>query len=231
VQVNGARPEFLDPSSPDGAPRVTDATRPCWTRAVHDSPDAGPRRVPLTPDSYDRRWEDLAASGVHVHGEADLVAALVGAPPARVLDAGCGTGRVAIELARRGYDTVGVDLDPVLLDRARAKAPELAWQLGDLADLPADAAPGPFAAAVLAGNVMIFVARGTEPAVLATVASRVETGGLVIAGFQLTGRLSLAEYDTAAAAAGLEPVDRFATWERAPFVAGGDYVVAVDSKR
>ena len=195
-----------------------------------DADDPGIRRVPLSPDRYDRRWEELAASGAAVHGEADLVAALVGPPPARVLDGGCGTGRVAIELARRGYDTVGVDVDPALLDRARAKAPDLEWHRGDLADLPAEQVAGPFAAAVLAGNVMIFVARGTEPAVLATVAARLAPGGLLIAGFQLTGRLSLAEYDTAATAAGLAPVERFATWERAPF-AGGDYVVTVDSKR
>ncbi|HLM19298.1 MAG TPA: class I SAM-dependent methyltransferase, partial [Acidimicrobiia bacterium] len=151
--------------------------------------DSGIRRIPLTPDSYDRRWDDLAASGAEVHGEADLVDALlrelVGGPPAPILDAGCGTGRVAIELARRGYATVGVDVDPALLERARAKAPDLEWHVGDLAGLPVDTAPGPFAAVVLAGNVMIFVARGTEDAVLNTVASRVAPRGLVIAGFQL----------------------------------------------
>jgi SAM-dependent methyltransferase len=195
-----------------------------------DGSDPGIRRVPVTPDRYDERWKDLAASGADVHGEAGLVATLVDAP-GPVLDAGCGTGRVAIELARRGYVTIGVDVDLALLDRARAKAPDLEWQLGDLAALPATTAPGPFAAAVLAGNVMIFIARGTEPEVLGGVADRVAPGGLVIAGFQLTGRLSLAEYDDAAAAAGLEPVTRFATWDRAPFVDGGDYVVTVDSKR
>ena len=197
-----------------------------------DGTDPAIRRVPLTPDGYDQRWKDLAASGADVHGEANLVAALVG-PPGRgaVLDAGCGTGRVAIELARRGYATVGVDVDPVLLDRARAKAPELEWHLADLAALPAATAPGPFAAAVLAGNVMIFIARGTEEPVLRNVAARLETGGLLIAGFQLTGPLSLAEYDAAATAAGLEPAARWSTWERAPFADGGDYVVAVDSKR
>ena len=194
-----------------------------------DGDEPGIRRVPMAADRYDKQWEALAASGAEVHGEADLVAALVGPPPAPVLDGGCGTGRVAIELARRGYATVGVDVDPALLDRARAKAPGLEWELGDLAALPPERAPGPFAGAVLAGNVMIFVARGTEGDVLANVASRVAAGGLVIAGFQLTGRLSLAEYDAAAAAAGLAPVDRFATWERTPFT-GGDYVVAVDSK-
>ncbi len=91
-----------------------------------DRADGGIRRVPLSPDRYDERWEALAATGADVHGEADLVAALVGAPGGLpVLDAGCGTGRVAIELARRGYDTVGVDVDADLLARAREKAPTL----------------------------------------------------------------------------------------------------------
>jgi len=193
--------------------------------------DSEIRRVPLAPEGYDRRWEDLAATGADIHGEADLVASLVGPPgPNAVLDAGCGTGRVAIELARRGHATVGVDVDRALLDRARAKAPDLEWHEGDLAALPPELAPGPFTAAVLAGNVMIFVARGTEGAVLTNLAERLAPGGLVIAGFQLTGRLSLEAYDAAAAAAGLVPVERWSTWDRAPFT-GGDYVVAVDSKR
>jgi len=206
------------------------------TRAVLDSvavdgTDSGIRRVPLTPEGYDRRWEELAATGADIHGEADLVASLLGAPEGRaVLDAGCGTGRVAVELARRGYATVGVDVDPALLDRARAKAPDLEWHEGDLSTLPEDVAPGPFAAAVLAGNVMIFVAPGTEEAVLDHVATRVARGGLVVAGFQLTGRLPWEHYEALAARAGLEPVARWSTWQRAPFT-GRDYVVAVDSKR
>lgn len=191
----------------------------------------GIRRVPMTPDRYDRRWEELAASGAEVHGEANLVAELVGPPRGRpVLDAGCGTGRVAIELGRRGYSTVGVDVDTALLDAARAKAPSLTWYEGDLSALPADVAPGPFAAAVLAGNVMIFVAPGTEAAVLANLAGRLAPGGLVIAGFQLTERLPWTQYEVAAAGAGLVPVARWSTWEREPFT-GHDYVVAVDSKR
>jgi ubiquinone/menaquinone biosynthesis C-methylase UbiE len=40
----------------------------------------------------------------------------------RILDIGCGTGRHAIELARRGYQVVGVDLSESQLQRAREKA-------------------------------------------------------------------------------------------------------------
>jgi 2-polyprenyl-3-methyl-5-hydroxy-6-metoxy-1,4-benzoquinol methylase len=120
---------------------------------------------------YDERFRELEASGVDVHGEAGCVEALLAAPGApgeagkpgarklAVLDAGCGTGRVGIELAARGFDVVGVDLDPMMLDEARLKAPDLEWVLGDLAELRLRRV---FDAAVMAGNVMLFVGPGTE---------------------------------------------------------------------
>ncbi len=181
-------------------------------------------------DEYDERWRRLAAAGGSVHGEADLVDTLVsesGVTKA-VLDAGCGTGRVAIELRRRGFDVVGVDLDETMLATAREKQPAIDWFRADLAALSLGRR---FGAAVLAGNVMIFVAPGTERDVLARIAEHLEPGGLVIAGFQVRpDRLSLVDYDDAAVAADCEFVDRFATWDRAPY-ADGDYAVSVHRRR
>lgn len=178
-------------------------------------------------DVYDARWAALAAQGLGVHGEADLVASLLSeSGGTRVLDAGCGTGRVAIELARRGCSVTGVDADAGMLARARAKAPKLRWRQADLADPPDDLGDG-FDVVVLAGNVMIFVAPGTEARVLTNLATLLVRGGLLVAGFQLrSGRLSLAEYDRLAADAGLSLAHRWATWDREPF-AGGDYAVSV----
>ena len=185
-------------------------------------------------DDYDARWQRLAAAGESVHGEADLVDALLREQGGRrVLDAGCGTGRVAIELAARGYDVVGVDLDPGMLGTARAKAPDLPWyeadlaRLGDLPALPGAAAGAAFDLVVLAGNVMIFVAPGTEATVVATLRAQLVPGGLLVAGFQLRrDRLALADYDAMAAAAGLDLVARWATWDGEPFTEG-DYAVSV----
>jgi len=184
---------------------------------------------------YDAQWERLAAAGQSIHGEADLVDALLQEGGGRrVLDAGCGTGRVAIELAVRGYDVVGVDFDASMLDVARAKAPELTWVRSDLAtlglaDFPDDA-PDAFDAVVMAGNVMIFVLPGTEGSVLERLGARLAPGGLVIAGFQLRpDRIGLDEYDWLAAATSLDLVARFATWDRAPFT-GGDYAVSVHGR-
>jgi magnesium-protoporphyrin O-methyltransferase len=42
---------------------------------------------------------------------------------ARLLDAGCGTGALAVEAARRGAEVIAVDLSATLLDLARTRAP------------------------------------------------------------------------------------------------------------
>jgi SAM-dependent methyltransferase len=171
----------------------------------------------------------MEQSGRDVHGEASFVEQL---RPATALDAGCGTGRVAIELARRGVDVVGVDVDSVMLDAARAKAPHLDWRLGDLGNTTVDGAdagtPRQFDVIVLAGNVMIFLRPGTEAAVMANLARHVAAGAALVAGFQLLpGRLDLATYDHCAEKAGLALDSRFATWDRAPWTPGGDYAVSV----
>ena len=132
-----------------------------------------------------------------------------------MLDAGCGTGRVAIELADRGYDVAGVDLDPGMLDTARAKAPHLSWTLADLLDVDLGRR---FDLIALPGNVMIFLTPGTEADVVVNLARHLEPSGLLVAGFQLgADRYGLDAYDAHAAAAGLELVDRWSTWDREPF--------------
>ena len=164
-----------------------------------------------------------------MHGEATFVEAL---GVRSVLDAGCGTGRVAIELARRGLDVVGLDADPGMLSAARAKAPEIEWVQADLSDFelldPESDARRRFEAVVMAGNVMIFVVPGTEGAVVTQVARHLRPGGLMVAGFQvIPGRLSLDRYDELASTAGLALAERYATWDRAPWSPGGDFAVSV----
>jgi SAM-dependent methyltransferase len=175
--------------------------------------------------SYDQAFRDLAASGLDVHGEAAYVAALV-APGRRVLDAGCGTGRVAIELARRGYDVVGADSDASMLDVARANAPDLPWHLTDLAALEDEAEHD---LVVAAGNVMIFLAPGTGPEVVRRLGRALRPGGLLVSGWR-TDELAVEEYDGWAAAAGLQQVVRHATWQGAPWTPDADWCVAVDRR-
>jgi SAM-dependent methyltransferase len=172
-------------------------------------------------DEYQARFDRIAAEGGNVHGEAAFVRAY---DPASVLDAGCGTGRVGIELARHGIEVVGVDVDASMLDTARRRAPELTWVTSDLADLQLDRT---FDVVVMAGNVPLFTPPGTEPALLAGVARHVRPGGVLIAGFSLGRGYGCEDYDRDAEAAGLVLSERFATWARDPFTEGSDYSVSV----
>ena len=176
----------------------------------------------LSGDAYDSAYERRAAAGENVHGEADFVERF---NPASVLDAGCGTGRVGRELALRGIDVVGADIDAEMLDTARKKAPGVSWRLADLANV--DLART-FDAIAMAGNVMIFLTSGTEAAVVANMARHLNPDGVLIAGFQLMrGRLSTDDYDAAAAAAGLVLVERWSTWDCDPWDRASNYAVSV----
>ena len=172
---------------------------------------------------YHTRWTRLEVEGKATHGEADLIASYA---PTSVLDAGCGMGRVAIELARRGFDVDGTDLDDDLLEYARYDAPHLAWIHGDLSTV---SLPRKYALVAMPGNVMVFCRPEDRAPIVANLVAHMQPGAVLIAGFMLERRpeaITLAEYDAACAATGLSLADRFATWERAPYD-DGNYAVSV----
>jgi SAM-dependent methyltransferase len=79
------------------------------------------------PGDYDEVYRDAAGSGGppwDIGGPQPALAEVLddGVKGPAVLDVGCGTGALAIALARRGYDVTGVDFSPVAIDAARAKA-------------------------------------------------------------------------------------------------------------
>lgn len=172
-------------------------------------------------DEYERRFDRVAEEGGNPHGEVDFVMRFA---PTDALDAGCGFGRVAIELHRRGVDVVGVDLDPDLVDRARRRAPTLDWRVDDLVTMDLERT---FSLVVAAGNVIGFVEPDRRRDAVATCALHVADGGHLVMGNQLKASWptidDLVEWATAA---GLEPAGIHAGWDGAPHV-GGDYAVVV----
>jgi SAM-dependent methyltransferase len=177
---------------------------------------------------YIERFRTMAADGADLGGEARLIDAMV-PPRSRVLDAGCGPGRLGAVLHERGHIVVGVDADPALIEAAEQDHPGPRWLVADLAelDLAAMGEPEPFAAAVLAGNVMVFIAPGTETDVLARVAAHVVPDGFVVTGFHLNRDLSLARFDECVEAAGLRIEHRFATWDLRAWHDEADFAVTV----
>lgn len=201
---------------------------------------------------YAARFAELAAAGEDLDGEARRVDALLRArrdAPADVLDAGCGTGRVAIALAARGHRVIGVDLDASMLDEARRAAPDLDWRLTDLDGLdlgePTPDGPTPDGrvdAVVAAGNLWPLLTPGTHARVVAGLAAHLRPGGLLVAGFGLDADHvpftmppgvafpTLTGWDDATTAAGLVLVDRTDDWEGTIPYTGGGYAVSVHAR-
>lgn len=181
-------------------------------------------------EEYSRRFTDIAARGGDIAGEARFVDALAGRG-STILDAGCGTGRVAAALARSGHRACGVDVDPILIERGR-ELYDVPLAVHDLATLTpqalADAGlPAAYDVIVCAGNVMLFVAEGTEERVVANLASLLEPRGRIAFGFFAHRDFTHDQLDAHATRAGLVREHRFADWELRPWHDGAEWTVSV----
>ncbi|MEU6130643.1 class I SAM-dependent methyltransferase [Saccharopolyspora sp. NPDC047091] len=182
-------------------------------------------------DWYVERMRGLARAGDDLAGEARLVDALV-PRGARVLDAGCGPGRVGAALAAAGHEVVGVDVDPTLIAAAEQDHPGPRWIVEDLAelDLPARGIGEPFDAIVCAGNVLAFLAPATRREVLRRFRAHLAPEGRVAAGFGAGRGYEFDEFFADVAAAGLELDLALSTWDVRPFTPDSQFVVALLSR-
>ena len=191
-----------------------------WTRITQQDPDHSA--------AYVERFRTLAASGFDLAGEARLVDAML-PRGSRVLDAGCGPGRVGAVLADAGHTVVGVDADPVLIAAAEADHPGPRWIVGDLAelDLPALGIAAPFDAIVSAGNVMTFLAPSTRRDVLRRLRAHLAPDGRAAIGFGADRGYPFEEFLDDARAVGWADDVLLSTWDLRPYAPDADFLVAV----
>lgn len=177
---------------------------------------------------YIDRFRAMEHAGKDLAGEARFIDAMA-ERGARILDAGCGPGRVGGYLAAAGHDVVGVDVDPALIAAAEQDHPGPRWLVGDLAelDLPARGITEPFDLIVSAGNVMTFLAPSTRTQVLSRLRAHLGTGGRAVIGFGAGREYEHTEFLDDAAHAGLVPDLLLSTWDVRPFTEGSDFLVAI----
>lgn len=177
---------------------------------------------------YIERFRTLARAGEDLVGEARLIDAMA-SRGARILDAGCGPGRIGGYLAAAGHDVVGVDVDPALIAAAEEDHPGPRWLVGDLAelDLPARGIPEPFDVIVSAGNVMTFVAPSTRVQVLSRLRAHLADNGRVVIGFGAGRDYEFGQFFQDASQAGLTPDLLLSTWDLRVFTDKSDFLVAV----
>ena len=195
-----------------------------WIQQLQESPGHS--------DRYVERFRALASEGADLDGEARFVDAMLGRG-ARVLDAGCGPGRVGGRLAELGHEVVGVDLDRVLIAAAEHDHPGPRWLVGDLAelDLPANGVDIGFDVVVCAGNVMGFLDPATRRQVLANLRSVLAPGGRIVTGFGSGGDYPFGEFFDDVEQVGMVAELRFSTWDLRPFAARSEFLVAVLTPR
>lgn len=177
---------------------------------------------------YIQRFREMAAEGSDLAGEARFIDAMVGRG-ARLLDAGCGPGRVGGYLHTVGHTVTGVDVDPKLIAAAETDYPGPDWQVGDLSELDLhddDGSRTLFDAIVCAGNVLAFVAPETESLVLRRLGEHLRPEGRLVVGFHIA-KLALADFDAALADTDLILDLRLATWDIRPWHDDADFAVSV----
>lgn len=177
---------------------------------------------------YIERFRSMARAGHDLGGEARFVDAMV-PRHARILDAGCGPGRVGGALAEAGHDVVGVDVDPALIEAAEQDHPGPLWMVGDLAelDLPAHGIIASFDAIVCTGNVMTFLAPSTRGEVLKRFRAHLAPGGRAVIGFGAGRGYEFSAFFEHAAAAAFEPDLLLSTWDLRPYTDDSNFLVAL----
>jgi SAM-dependent methyltransferase len=177
-------------------------------------------------DRFDRQYAD----GSDLEGEARFID-MMAARGSTILDGGCGTGRVAGALHRMGHRVIGVDRDAGLIDIAKARYAGPPFLVSDLLLVPdalaAADAPTEFDIIALPGNVMVYLAPGTERNVLRVLGGSLVPGGRLVAGFATDREYSTDAFDADAVAVGLAVEHRFATWHLDPWTGDADWAVTV----
>lgn len=192
-----------------------------WVKLTQENPDHS--------QWYINRFKQMAEEGKDLAGESRLIDALT-KRESRILDAGCGPGRVGAQLAALGHEVVGVDIDPVLIEEATTVHPGSRWYTVDLAELDLSAITppvGPFDCIVSAGNVMTFLAEETRVRVLQRLGAHLAENGRLVVGFGANRGYTFDDFFSDTRAAGLESEWRCSTWDLRPLDADADFLVAV----
>jgi SAM-dependent methyltransferase len=161
---------------------------------------AEPGRDPTTAAALARLYDlDLLEDP----GDVDLYLALAARTGGPILEIAAGSGRLALPLARAGYEVTLVDIDPAMLSRAgqvaAAEGPEVEARLEHIeADLVGLRLPGArrFRLAILALNsILLLESREAQQAALEAMASHLEPGGIAVVDVWLPSADELARYD------------------------------------
>ncbi len=191
-----------------------------WLRMIEENPGHSAW--------YIERFRTMAAEGKDLDGEARFVDAMV-PRGARILDAGCGPGRVGGRLVVLGHQVVGVDIDAELIAAAKVDHPNAIWLSRDLAvlDLASEGIEERFDVIVSAGNVMTFLDPATRRDVLRRLGAHLALDGRLVVGFGADRGYEFDDFFADAASVGLRNELNLSSWDLRPFGTESAFLVSV----
>ena len=144
------------------------------TRAAYDTVAAN--YATRLADALDTNPFDRAVLALY----ADLVRSAAPGGATRVVEIGCGPGRITAHLAGLGLDMLGIDLSPAMIDQARRRHPGLEFRVGQMSAL--DLPPGD-AAGLVAWYSLIHIPPAEHPSVLTGFRRVLAPGGHLLLAF------------------------------------------------
>lgn len=204
--------------------QMSDPASRTWADMINANPNHS--------EFYIERFKQMEREGHDLFGEARLVDAMV-SRNSRILDAGCGPGRIGGYLATLGHAVVGVDLDPKLVEEAKTVHPNATWFVEDLEtfDLSTRDIDTQFDLVFSAGNVLPFVREEGRASAVERMARHTAPDGRLVIGFGSGRGYSFESFLRDAEAAGMTPDHLASTWDLRPFTAESDFIVAILSRR
>jgi tRNA A-37 threonylcarbamoyl transferase component Bud32/SAM-dependent methyltransferase len=210
------------------------------SRCLAKEPDARPSSAREVATAFGMSWveiqgprgakSDLTRSAIPA--EAKLVDLMI-RPGSRVLEAGCGSGRLGAALAALGHHVVGIDVDSAAIGSAKTNAPEARWLELDLRELTMEALGEsvPFDAITWIASGILAIAPEDRSEVFRRLALCCSPRGRIVVEYRSDAGYSCQQFRDDFLAAGLIPDVGFSGWDLRPYAVDAISTVVLLSRR
>ena len=210
------------------------------SRCLSKEPSGRPASAREVATALGMSWVEIQVPRPHIGdltrvaipSEAKLIDLMI-RPGSRVLDAGCGAGRLGAALAALGHHVVGIDIDADMVAAAKSSSPGAKWIHGDLTELSLELLDEsvPFDAIAWISSGILALDPMNRSEVFRRLATCCSPRGRIVVEFRTDGGYSYQQFRDDFLAAGLVPDVGFSGWDLRPYAVEALTTVVILSRR